>query len=202
MEETKKLYPIKFCTIQDEYNWGHEEFKLADLGYKDSLVREGWLAGNSIGELMDTYIDRISGDNTYEYYGRQFPVCIRQLSINGDLPLQVHPGDEIAAQRYDFLGKEKLWYVLSAGKNARILAGFRDNCNASDFYTACETDRTDEMMNTIAPYPGLALMIPSGVPHAASGDMEILEIAESSPLDFCLNGRGHVVSEDEFDPQL
>ena len=70
MEETKKLYPIKFCTIQDEYNWGHEEFKLADLGYKDSLVREGWLAGNSIGELMDTYIDRISGDNTYEYYGR------------------------------------------------------------------------------------------------------------------------------------
>ena len=41
MEETKKLYPIKFCTIQDEYNWGHEEFKLADLGYKDSLVREG-----------------------------------------------------------------------------------------------------------------------------------------------------------------
>ena len=58
MEETKKLYPIKFCTIQDEYNWGHEEFKLADLGYKDSLVREGWLAGNSIGELMDTYIDQ------------------------------------------------------------------------------------------------------------------------------------------------
>lgn len=202
MEETKKLYPIKFCTIQDEYNWGHEEFKFADLGYKDSLVREGWLAGNSIGELMDTYIDRISGDNTYEYYGRQFPVCIRRLSINGDLPLQVHPGDEIAAQRYDFLGKEKLWYVLGAGKNARILAGFRDNCNASDFYAACETDRTDEMMNIIAPYPGLALKIPSGVPHAASGDMEILEIAESSPLDFCLNGRGHVVSEDEFDPQL
>ena len=73
MEETKRLYPIKFCTIQDEYEWGREEFKLADLGYKDSLVREGWLAGNSIGELMDTYIDRITGDNTYEYYGRQFP---------------------------------------------------------------------------------------------------------------------------------
>ncbi len=202
MEETKRLYPIKFCTIQDEYEWGREEFKLADLGYKDSLVREGWLAGNSIGEVMDTYIDRITGDNTYEYYGRQFPICVRHLTIKGDLPLQVHPGDEIASQRYDFLGKEKLWYVIRPGKDARILAGFKDHCDASEFFTACESDKTDEMMNMVAPYPGLALLIPSGTPHAASGDIEILEIAESSPLDFCLNGRGHMVSEDEFDPQL
>ena len=65
--EERKLYPIKFCTLQDDYSWGSEEFKLADLGYRDSLVREGWLAGNSLGELMDTYMDRISGDNSYEY---------------------------------------------------------------------------------------------------------------------------------------
>ena len=63
MEEEKKLYPFKFCTLQDDYPWGSEEFKLADLGYRDSLVREGWLAGNSLAEVMDTYLDRVGGDN-------------------------------------------------------------------------------------------------------------------------------------------
>ena len=76
---------------------------------------------------MDTYIDRISGDNTYEYYGRQFPVCIRQLSINGDLPLQVHPGDEIAAQRYDFLGNVEARDVPKGACDVIVTDGFTGN---------------------------------------------------------------------------
>ena len=38
MDEEKKLYPFKFCTLQDEYPWGSETFSLADLGYRDTLV--------------------------------------------------------------------------------------------------------------------------------------------------------------------
>lgn len=202
MEEPKKLYPLKFCSLLDEYSWGSEEFKLADLGYRDSLVREGWLAGNSMGEIMDTYIDRITGDNIYEYYGRQFPVCVRLLKVKGDMPLQVHPDEETASQRYDFLGKEKFWYVLRAGKDARIFAGFRKDSDAGELYGACESGDVDPLLNVVAPYPGLALHIPHGTLHAASGDLEILEISESSPLDFCISGRGGEVSEDEFDPAL
>ena len=106
MDEEKKLYPFKFCTLQDEYPWGSETFSLADLGYRDSLVREGWLAGNSIAEVMDTYLDRVVGDEVYNYYGRQFPICVKHLCVHGRMPLRVHPDDETAAQRYDFLGKE------------------------------------------------------------------------------------------------
>ena len=58
--EEKLLYPIKFCTLQDDYCWGSEVFKIADLGYRDSLVREGWLAGNSLSEVMDTYIEKMN----------------------------------------------------------------------------------------------------------------------------------------------
>ena len=108
--EEKKLYPLKFCVLQDDYVWGTEEFLMADLGYRDSLVRSGWLAGNSIGELMDTYFDRIPGERAYDFYGRQFPLSVRRLKVRGRMPLRVSPGDEIAGQRYDLLGKEKLWY--------------------------------------------------------------------------------------------
>ena len=202
MEEEKKLYPFKFCTLQDDYPWGSEEFKLADLGYRDSLIREGWLAGNSLSELMDTYIDRVVGDNVYEYYGRQFPVCVRLLRVKGRMPLRVHPDDETAAQRYDFLGKEKLWYVLRAGADARLLVGFRRDTDASEMYAKCLDGSVEDILNVIAPHAGQCLHIPAGTPHAAAGDVEILEIGESSPMDFCLCGWGEEVHPDEFDTSL
>ena len=147
MDDEKKLYPLRFCTLQDDYPWGSEAFRLADLGYRDSLVREGWLAGNSIAEVMDTYLDRVVGDNVYDFYGRQFPVCVRQLSVRGRMPLRVHPDDETAAQRYDFLGKEKVWYVLRAGKDARAMAGFRRDTDATAFYTKCLDGSVEELLN-------------------------------------------------------
>ena len=202
MEEEKKLYPFKFCALQDDYPWGSEEFKLADLGYRDSLVREGWLAGNSIGEVMDTYLDRVVGEEVYDFYGRQFPVCVRLLRVHGRMPLRVHPDDETAAQRYDFLGKEKVWYVLRAGKDARILAGFRRDTDAGSFYAGCLDGSVEDLLGVVAPYPGQCLRLPAGTPHAAAGDLDILEIAESSPMDFCLCGWGEEVHPDEFDPGL
>lgn len=202
MEEEKKLYPFKFCTLQDDYPWGSEIFKVADLGYRDSLVREGWLAGNSLSEVMDTYLDRVVGDNVYDYYGRQFPVCVRLLRCKGRMPLRVHPNDEVAAQRYDFLGKEKIWYVLRAGLDARLLVGFRHGTDAAEFYPRCLDGSVEGLLNTIAPYAGQWLHIPAGTPHSALGDVEILEIAESSPMDFCLCGWGEEVHPDEFDPSL
>lgn len=202
MEEEKKLYPLKFCALQDDYPWGSETFQLADLGYRDSLVREGWLAGNSIAEVMDTYLDRVVGDAAYAFYGRQFPLCVRQLQVRGRMPLRVHPDDEIAAQRYDFLGKEKLWYVLRAGKDARLMVGFRADTDASSFYGKCQDGSVEELLGVIAPHAGQSLLIPPGTPHAAAGDLDILEIAESSPMDFCLCDWGEELHPDEFDPAL
>ena len=202
MDEEKRLYPFKFCTLQDDYPWGSEEFSLADLGYRDSLVREGWLAGNSLSELMDTYLDRVVGDGVYEFYGRQFPLCVRQLKCRGRMPLRVHPDDETAAQRYDFLGKEKLGDVLRAGAGARILAGFRRDTDVSEFYAKCLDGSVEDILNVVAPHAGQALRIPAGTPHAAAGDIDLLEIGESSPMDFCLCAWGEEVHPDEFDPAL
>jgi len=200
--EEKKLYPMRFCTLQDDYSWGTEAFKIADLGYRDSLVRDGWLAGNAISEIMDMYVDQVVGENVFEYWGRQFPVCIRQIKVNGRMPLRVSPDDEHAQQRWDFLGKEKLWYVLRCGTDARLFLGFLNDTDAGEVYSKCSDGSIAEILNVVAPYAGQVLHIPAGTAHAALGDMDILEIAESSPLDFCMCSWGDDVSEDEFDPSL
>lgn len=200
--EEKKLYPFRFCTLQDEYSWGSDEFKLADLGYRDSLVRDGWLAGNAISEVMDTYLDRVVGENVYNFWGRQFPVQVKHIRVKGKMPLRVHPDAETAEQRYDFLGREKLWYVLRAGKGARLMLGFKKDSDASELYEKCMDGSVEGIMNIVEPVAGEFYHIRSGVPHAASGDVEIIEISESSPLDFCLCSWEQEVSEDEFDPSL
>lgn len=200
--EEKKLYPFRFCTLQDEYSWGSDEFKLADLGYRDSVVRDGWLAGNAISEVMDTYLDRVVGENVYNFWGRQFPVQVKHIRVKGKMPLRVHPDAETAEQRYDFLGREKLWYVLRAGKGARLLLGFNRDTDASELYGKCMDGSVEELMNSVEPVAGEFFHIRPGVPHAACGDMEIIEVSESSPLDFCLCSWGQELSGEEFDPGL
>lgn len=200
--EEKKLYPLRFCALQDEYSWGTDEFCLADLGYRDSLVRDGWLAGNTFGEVMDTYMDRVVGENVYNFWGRQFPVQVKHIHVKGTMPLRVHPDAETAVQRYDFLGRQKLWYVLRAGKDARLMLGFMRDTDAGEVYSSCIDGSIGQLLNTIAPHEGQFFHIFPGVPHAASGDIELLEISESSPLDFCLCGWGQEVSTEEFDPSL
>lgn len=202
MEEEMKLYPLRFCTLEDTYSWGKEEFRLADLGYRDSLVHDGWLAGNSLGEVMDMYMDRVVGENVFEFFGRQFPLCVRSLKVRGRMPLRVHPADELAAERYDFLGKEKLWYVLRAGKDARIMLGFRSGTDAGRLLAACEDGSVEDILNSVSVHAGQAFRIAPGTVHCACGDLDIIEISESSPLDFCLCSWGEEVSEDEFDPAL
>ncbi len=201
--DERKLYPMKFCSLADEYGWGTDEFKLADLGYRDSLVYDGWLAGNAMSEVMDTYMDRVVGENVFKFWGRQFPVQVKHIRVkSGRMPLRVHPDAETAVQRYDFLGREKLWYVLRAGNGAELLMGFVRDTDASEVYSACLDGTVDKLMNKVSPVAGEFFHIRPGVPHAAGGDIEILEISESSPLDFCMCGWGKEVSPEEFDETL
>ena len=156
----KKLYPLKFVPVASRKPWGGsvlvndlgkrfvecdkdgnetvlgagtligESWELADMGQEDSVVAEGWLAGNTISEVMETYLERVVGEKVYNYYGRQFPLLIKFLDIQNKLSVQVHPDDEIAAERYDALGKAELWYVMDAAPDARIYCGFNKEMTA------------------------------------------------------------------------
>lgn len=170
-----------------------ESWELADMGIEDSVVAEGWLAGNTISELMETYIERITGENVYRYYGRQFPLLIKFLDINDRLSVQVHPDDEIAAERYDSLGKAEIWYVMDAQPGARIYAGFNKEMSAQEFYDRCNAGTVEEVLNVIYPKKGDSLLIAPGTVHAADGGLLIAEVQESSDMTFRLYdwGREH-----------
>ncbi len=225
MNMEKKLYPFKFIPVASKRPWGGdalvkvmgknfvecdeegnevklgadvkigESWELADMGVEDSVVADGWLAGNTISELMETYLERIVGEKVYNYYGRQFPLLIKFLDINDRLSVQVHPDDEVAAERYDSLGKAEIWYVMDAQPGAKIFAGFNKEMTAQELYDRCKNGTVEEVMNVITPRKGDSLLITPGTVHAADGGILIAEIQESSDMTFRLYDWGR-----EFNP--
>ena len=200
--EDKKLYPLRFLPLEDNYSWGRDSFKVADLGYRDTVVADGWLAANTLSEVMDTYMDRVVGDHVFAAYGRLFPVQLRHIRCEGKMPLRVHPDDEIAQQRYDSLGREKLWYIAKAGQDARLFLGWKRAIDASELIEGIKSGALEAEVNSITPKAGECYRIKPGTVHGAAGTLEIVEVSESSALDFCVYPWGQPVSEEEFDPAM
>jgi len=199
MEEEKKLYPFRMIPSAEV---DVETVQLADLGYQDSQIRNGWLSATTISEAMEMYMDRIVGDRLFAWYGRQFPLMVRTIdSCRTRTPLMVCPDDETAQQRYDALGKEKVWYILSVTPGAELFLGFAVDTDASTLYSACLEDRVDHLLRKVKPVPGQFYHIAPGIVHAARG-VRYVEVAESSPLDFKIHNWGLPLNGDDFDASL
>lgn len=198
IEEEKKLYPFRLIPLEE----GQESVQIADLGYQDSEIQNGYLAADTISEVMDMYMDRVVGEHVFAWYGRQFPILMKYIKATDALPLMVCPDDETAGQRWDFLGKKKFWYIVDAEPGAKLYLGFAKDVEPADFYMAVRHADVGGMLNAITPHKGEAYVIEPGTVHSASGGVLIAEVAESSPLDFRIFNWGREMEGDEFDSQL
>lgn len=200
-ENDKKLYPLKFKPVSRPLGYGTETFHIADTGEVDSAVLQGWLEGNTLGEIMETFLDGISGEGPYYYTGRQFPLMIRTLQTVSDSPVLVSPSDAVAASRYDSLGKAKLWYVLDASKGSFLRIGLAEDVSAENFCKLCADGTLHEAMNNVEPVRGKAYLIKPGTLHQVSAGIKILEIAQASALEIpvCGGGAGIDVVYDVID---
>ncbi len=196
MENT--LYPLQFMPVDTERPWGKEKWLLADLGFIDSEVLSGWLSGNTISELMQTYLEKMVGDDTFEYYGLQFPVSVKLIDFEGATPVFVHPDDTVAEERYDALGRTALWKVLSAEPGACIRLGFRQKVTAGELYAAAQEGRLETLLNEIPVKAGDTFVLEPGVPYAFSGKARILEVSEASSLIFDLTDPEDLVEAFDF----
>lgn len=183
--ENKKLTPLKFLPDAVQAPWGSAEYKLADLGVIDSVACEGWLKGNTLSDIMQTYLERVVGETSFDWYGTQFPVLVKRLEVKGRTSLHVTADDQTAEQRYDAFGKTALWYVEKAGADALLYLGFKKPVTATEFYSACEDGSVEKLLHGVKPKEGEWYLITPGLVHAAK-DVTLLEIAECSELWFRL----------------
>ena len=157
-EKERRLYPMKFLDNSSQTPWGRVSYKIADLGFVNSMVAEGWFGGNTLEELMGTYMERVVGDDAFEYYGLQFPILIKEIHTSVWQPLQVNVPDGEAEQRYDSLGKAAMWHVLDAEPDAKLYLGLKRNVEPEDFYRRCLEGRIEEILNEFHPVVGVSFL--------------------------------------------
>ena len=196
------LYPLKFKPIYKERIWGGdklqtlynknfaplknigESWELSDVEGDESVVSNGFLAGNNLSELVEIYMGDLMGDHIYEKFGNTFPLLIKFLDANDDLSIQVHPDDELALKRHDSYGKTEIWYVLDADPDAQLVSGFSKPLDKEEYLKHLQNDTLEEVMKWHNVHKGDVFYIPAGKVHAIGKGNVILEIQQTSDVTY------------------
>lgn len=196
------LYPIKFKPILKERVWGGvslvkylnkknsgskpigESWEISGVQGDISVASTGFLKGNDINEIIETYLGEFVGDAIYEKFGNEFPILIKFLDIQENLSLQVHPDDKTAIERHNSYGKTEFWYILDAEPGAKIYMGFNRDTTAKELYDKCNDDTVTELLNVVNPKNGDYFFIEPGTLHAATGGILVAEIQQVSDITY------------------
>lgn len=196
-----QLYPLKFEPVLKDKIWGGvklnrlfgknaqssrlgESWELSGYENDESVVNNGFLAGNTLTELVEIYMGELIGDKVYEDYGQSFPLLFKLIDANDNLSIQVHPGDEIAAERHDSFGKTEMWYVVDAEPGASLIIGFKNDCDRDTYLDALEAGNIEELLQQVAVTKGDVLFIPAGLVHAIGKGVVVAEIQQSSDITY------------------
>lgn len=196
------LYPLKFKPIFKERIWGGrkietafgkklpagekigESWELSGVDGDVSVVANGTLKGNNLQELIEIYMGDLVGDKVFEKYGEEFPLLIKLIDADDNLSIQVHPDDELAAQRHHSFGKTEMWYVVGHEPDAMLYLGFNQPVDKEKYLKYLEAGTLAELLNAYKVQDGDAYFIPAGTIHAIGKGLLIAEIQQTSDITY------------------
>lgn len=173
MQNKKKLYPFKF----------EEDISVLN---SDSIIANGFLAENSIDDVIETYLADLLGPKVLEYYRGELPVTVRISDINDRLPVMACPDDATARERYMVWGRPFLWYFSKVKPGAKVYYGFKEKMDPTSLYNAVMDGTVREKMYSFTPHEGDSLYVKGGMAFSADGDMRLVEISQNSPVTYHL----------------
>lgn len=198
----RNLYPLKFKPVFKDKIWGGtrirdylkldyaplsrcgEAWVLSGVKDNQTVISNGWLAGNELNELVEVYMDDLVGEECYLKYENEFPILVKFIDANDYLSIQVHPDDELAKIRHNGSGKTEMWYVLEAEKNAELISGFSKTIDRDTYIKHLNEKRLKEILNIEKVKMGDVFYIPSGRVHALGPGILLAEIQQTSDITY------------------
>jgi mannose-6-phosphate isomerase len=192
-----RLYPLKFKPIIKDKIWGGtrlksvlnkksktdkagESWEISGFPGSISKVNNGFLAGNSLEELIEVYMGDLLGDGVFEKFGTLFPLLIKFIDANDALSVQVHPGNELARKQFGSFGKTEMWYIIEAEKDAEIIAGFNQQVNTQKYQQHLNEKSLLSILNKEKTKAGDVFFLPAGRIHAIGAGILLAEIQQTS----------------------
>ncbi|MDR3286034.1 MAG: class I mannose-6-phosphate isomerase [Prevotellaceae bacterium] len=196
------LYPLKFYPIYKHYVWGgialaelknvklkadetiSESWELSSVNANISVVANGFLAGNNLQEIIEIYMGDLVGESVYEKYGIEFPLLLKFIDAAQSLSVQVHPDDEVALKRHNAYGKEEMWYIIEAEKNAELCIGFNKKTDKKIFQEALKNKTLIDFLNFEKICNGDVFDVPSGRIHSIGKGILLAEVQNTSDITY------------------
>ena len=178
------LYPLKFRPLFFDKIWGGhkiekllgknigklancgESWELSGIDGKESVVTNGYLADNTLPELVEVYMGDLVGEKVFDRCGNDFPLLVKFIDAQDDLSVQVHPDDELAALRHGTNGKTEMWYVVDADEGSGLYVGFKEGVTKQQYLDAVKAGTVDALLVFHPVKPGDVFFIPAGTVHA------------------------------------
>lgn len=157
-----------------------ELWALSAVKDNESVVTNGFLADNTINEVLEIYMAELMGEKNYQHFGNDFPLLLKIIDANDRLSIQVHPDDELAHERGMENGKTEMWYIVGADDGATIIDGFEKQLTREEYQQFLEMGKLEEMLHVEHPQKGDVFFIPAGRVHALGKGMLVAEIQQSS----------------------
>ncbi len=167
------------------------------IGYGESLVAKGPLAGEKLDDLRVRFGAALVGESVAARFPDRWPLLAKLLDCADWLSVQVHPNDEQARRLAGpkESGKAEAWYFLETAPNARILMGVKRDVSASELDLAIREGRAGEVCAEITVREGEAVLIPAGTLHALGPGLFLYEIQQQSDITYRAYDWGRPQSE-------
>ncbi|MFP4555903.1 MAG: type I phosphomannose isomerase catalytic subunit [Bacteroidales bacterium] len=196
------LYPLKFNSQLKERVWGGdrlakylgmdftskarlgESWELSAVQGNLSVVTNGFLAGNTIEELIEVYMADLVGDKVYKKFGIEFPLLIKLVDTADYLSVQVHPDDEMAKKMHHAYGKTEMWYVLDSSEDSKIVSGFNKPLSRDEYIDIMREGKLEDYLKYETVSPNDIIFIPSGSIHSLGKNIFLVEIQQTSDLTY------------------
>ena len=149
-----------------------------------SYVVGGEFAGMKLAEVLR---------NHPEYLGErhrgmtELPILIKFIDAKKDLSVQVHPTDEYAREHEKGqLGKTEMWYVLDAGRDAKLVYGLKRDSSEAEMRKAIANGTLMNYLQQVPVRKDDLFFIEAGTIHAIGAGTLVAEIQENSNLTYRL----------------
>ena len=149
-----------------------------------SFVSSGEFDGMELAEVLRAHPEYLGERHRGE---TALPILIKFIDAKKDLSVQVHPTDEYAKENENGqLGKTEMWYVLDAGRDAKLVYGLRQDCTKDELRTALADGTVMKYLQKVPIHKDDLFFIPAGTIHAIGAGALVAEIQESSNLTYRL----------------
>ncbi len=197
-----QLYPIKFKPLFKEKIWGGKKLKTVmakqianDQRYGESweisaiqdnisVVENGFLAGNTLEEIIEIYMGDIVGEKVFDKFGVEFPLLIKLIDADSDLSIQVHPDDKTAKERHKAYGKTEIWYVIQADEGADLITGFNKKISKRIYLDNLKQKTLKNILKFEKVEAGDVFFIPAGRVHSIGKGILLAEIQQTSDITY------------------